>query len=72
MSRRLLLLSILAMFALMLAACGGPAETPTEAPEEPPEEPVVEEEVIDCMGGEGSEVRQRRGDDSSGKRDQRG
>ena len=56
MSRRLLYLSILAIFAMILAACGGAAETPTEVPVEPPDEPVVEEEVIDCMGGEGSEI----------------
>ncbi len=48
MKRRLLILSMLAIFALMLAACGGAAE-PTEepAPPEPPE-PMAGE--IDCKG----------------------
>ena len=56
MKRQIIFLSMLAIFAMTLAACGGAAETPTEPPEELPVEPVVEEGVIDCMGGEGSEI----------------
>jgi hypothetical protein len=56
MKNNYLLLSLLILVSLILTACGGATETPTEALPEPTEPPVVEEEVIECMGGEGSEI----------------
>jgi len=56
MKKNYLLLSLLILASLILTACGGATETPTEALPEPTEPPVVEEEVIECMGGEGSEI----------------